>query len=75
MSGRQHWYRTGIFLNILLATLWGLVPAQAQPETLTIAAANSLKDALRKVLDVNVVGPFLGMKLTRPFLKANGGGS
>ena len=25
-------------------------PAQAQPETITIAAANSLKDALRKIL-------------------------
>ena len=50
MRGRQHWHRIGIFLSILLATVGGIAPAQALPETLTIAAANSLKDALRKIL-------------------------
>jgi len=39
------------FLFILsMGAGWNPPPAQAQPETLTIAAANSLKDALRKVL-------------------------
>ena len=35
---------------LLLAGLLSASPAQAQPETLTIAAANSVKDAFRKVL-------------------------
>ena len=50
MTGRHHFFRLAIFLSALVATGWGTTPAQAQPETLTIAAANSLKDALRKVL-------------------------
>jgi len=40
-----------MFLPILLAiSLWAPDRVSAQPETFTIAAANSLKDALRKVL-------------------------
>jgi molybdate transport system substrate-binding protein len=38
------------FLSISLFTLSPALPVQAQPETLTIAAANSVKDALRKTL-------------------------
>lgn len=36
--------------SLFIGVGWNSLPAQAQPETLTIAAANSLKDALRKVL-------------------------
>jgi molybdate transport system substrate-binding protein len=39
-----------MLLGFMTSTMWGTQPVQAQPETLTIAAANSLKDALRKVL-------------------------
>ncbi len=39
-----------VFLSIVTFTRWATPPAQAQSETLTIAAANSLKDALRKIL-------------------------
>lgn len=39
-------------LGLIAATLATTPPAQAQPETLTIAAANSVKDALRKVLPI-----------------------
>ncbi len=50
MRRRYALFRIGLFFSLLTTTLW-LVPwAQAQPETLTIAAANSLKEALRKVL-------------------------
>ncbi len=37
-------------LSLLIGIGWNSRPAEAQPETITIAAANSLKDALRKVL-------------------------
>jgi len=37
-------------LSLLIGMGWNIQPALAQPETLTIAAANSLKDALRKIL-------------------------
>ena len=37
-------------VSLLIGLSWNIHPAQAQPETLTIAAANSLKEALRKVL-------------------------
>lgn len=49
---KYHSYLSGILLSlgILASTLWMAPPAQAQPETLTIAAANSVKDALRKIL-------------------------
>lgn len=42
----------GIVLIISALIAWGVngQPAQAQPETLTIVAANSLRDAFRKVL-------------------------
>ncbi len=42
----------GIVAIVGLVIGWGLnvQPVQAQPETITIAAANSLKDALRKIL-------------------------
>ena len=39
-----------LFLGIMMFMLSSILPAQAQPETLTIAAANSVKDALRKTL-------------------------
>ncbi len=42
--------RTLLSLSILASTLWMAPAVQAQPETLTIAAANSVKDALRKIL-------------------------
>lgn len=49
---RQRSLRLGIllFLSFVAATIWIARPVHAQSETLTIAAANSLKDALRKVL-------------------------
>lgn len=50
MTGRQHFFGLAFLLSALIGTGWDIAPAQAQPETLTIAAANSLKDALRKVL-------------------------
>ena len=37
-------------LGAVTFTLWMPPLAYAQPETLTIAAANSVKDALRKLL-------------------------
>ena len=37
-------------VSLLIGLSWNIQPAQAQPETITIAAANSLKDALRKIL-------------------------
>lgn len=37
-------------LSVLIGLGWNSQPALAQPETITIAAANSLKDALRKIL-------------------------
>lgn len=44
--------RTGIllFLWLFIAATWTATPVQAQPETLTVVAANSLRDAFRKVL-------------------------
>lgn len=62
MTDHSYRLRTVLSLAILTATFWMAPPVQAQPETLTIAAANSVKDALRKVLplfetqhrDVNV---------------------
>lgn len=39
-------------LGVIASTLAATPSAQAQPETLTIAAANSVKDALRKVLPI-----------------------
>lgn len=39
-----------LFLAILTTTVWTAPPVHAQPEPLTIAAANSLRDAFRKIL-------------------------
>ena len=39
-----------VFLGVLTTTVWTAPPAQAAPETVTIAAANSLRDAFRKIL-------------------------
>ena len=50
MTRRNPFFGIWFFFSMLIG-ITGVVPsAQAQPETLTIAAANSLKDALRKVL-------------------------
>lgn len=50
MRRRNTFFGIWLFFSMLIG-ITGVVPsAQAQPETLTIAAANSLKDALRKVL-------------------------
>jgi molybdate transport system substrate-binding protein len=43
-------FRLLSFIGLALVTLWTPDYAHAQPETFTIAAANSVKDALRKVL-------------------------
>jgi molybdate transport system substrate-binding protein len=50
MTHHRYLSRILLSLGILAATLWVTPPVHAQPETLTIAAANSVKDALRKVL-------------------------
>ena len=39
-----------VFFSLLAVAIWTASPVHAQPETLTIAAANSLKEALGKVL-------------------------
>ncbi len=50
MTRRNPFFGIWLFFSMLIG-ITGVVPsAQAQSETLTIAAANSLKDALRKVL-------------------------
>src|SRR5215213_3937151 len=50
MQDHTRLVRLILFLSIMMFMLSSALPAQAQPETLTIAAANSLKDALRKTL-------------------------
>jgi molybdate transport system substrate-binding protein len=47
---KHQWFRSLLFFGIATASLWVTPPAQAQPETLTVAAANSLSDVFRKVL-------------------------
>lgn len=49
---KYHMYLSRILLSlgVVASTFWIAPPVHAQSETLTIAAANSLKDALRKVL-------------------------
>src|SRR5262245_19814179 len=44
--------RIGLFVSVTILVLTTEPIAHAQPETLTIAAANSVKDALRKILPV-----------------------
>ena len=50
MRHHRQWLGILLFLSVVTAPVWIAQPVQAQPETLTIAAANSLKDALQKVL-------------------------
>ena len=50
MKHHRQWLGILLFFSLVTAPLWIAPPVQAQPETLTVAAANSLKDALRKVL-------------------------
>ena len=50
MTTRFRFIHLALLLSALIGTPWDTQPAQAQPETLTIAGANSLKDALRKIL-------------------------
>ena len=50
MTGRRLLLRSLLFLGVLTITIWAAPSVQAAPETLTIAAANSLKDAFRQVL-------------------------
>jgi len=50
MRGRNLLLSSLLFLGLLITPLWTASPAQAAPETVTIAAANSLKDALRQIL-------------------------
>ena len=49
---RQRNLRVGMLLLLwtFIAALWPATPIHAQPETLTVVAANSLRDAFRKVL-------------------------
>lgn len=50
MTTRLRFIRLALLLGTLFGSAWVSQPAQAQSETLTIAGANSLKDALRKIL-------------------------
>ena len=50
MTRRSVLLRSVLFLGVLTTTVWTAPPVQAAPETVTIAAANSLKDAFRKIL-------------------------
>lgn len=50
MRHQRTWSGSMLLLGILAVTAWTAPPVQAQPETLTITAANSLREALRKVL-------------------------
>ena len=60
MTRRHVLLRSLLFLGVLTTTVWTAPSVQAAPETVTIAAANSLKDAFRKILplfenkDINV---------------------
>ena len=49
---RHHVFPLLLILGLLAVLVWMPGRAFAQPETLTIAAANSLKDALRTLLPV-----------------------
>lgn len=50
MRTRFHLLQLALLLSAVIGTPWAALPAHAQSETLTIAGANSLKDALRKIL-------------------------
>jgi len=50
MTGRNLLVNSLLFLSGLTATVWTAPSVQAAPETLTIAAASSLRDAFRQLL-------------------------
>jgi molybdate transport system substrate-binding protein len=50
MTRRSVLLRSLLFLGVLAMTFWTAPPVQAASETLTIAAANSLRDAFRQIL-------------------------
>ncbi|MGH7258486.1 MAG: molybdate ABC transporter substrate-binding protein [Nitrospiraceae bacterium] len=50
MRHHRTWSGMMFLFSILAVAIWTASPVHAQPETLTIAAANSLKEALGKVL-------------------------
>jgi molybdate transport system substrate-binding protein len=50
MPRRNLLLRSLLFLGVLTTTVWTAPSVQAAPETVTIAAANSLRDAFRKIL-------------------------
>ncbi len=50
MRARNRLLGIAFIVSALVISGWTLQPAQAQPETLTIVAANSLREAFRKVL-------------------------
>jgi hypothetical protein len=50
MTRRSALLRSLLFLGVLAMTFWTAKPVQAAPEILTIAAANSLRDAFRQIL-------------------------
>jgi len=52
MRHQRTWSGIMVFLGIWAVTSWTTPPVHAQPETLTITAANSLREALRKVLPI-----------------------
>ena len=50
MTRRSVLLRSLLFLGVLTTTVWTAPPVQAAPETVTIAAANSLREAFRQIL-------------------------
>ncbi|HKP01657.1 MAG TPA: substrate-binding domain-containing protein, partial [Nitrospiraceae bacterium] len=50
MTGRNLLLSSLLSLAVVTTPVWTASSAQAAPETLTVAAANSLKDALRQIL-------------------------
>jgi molybdate transport system substrate-binding protein len=50
MTRRSVLLRNLLFLGVLISTVWIAPSVQAAPETVTIAAANSLREAFRKIL-------------------------
>jgi molybdate transport system substrate-binding protein len=50
MTRRSVLLRSLLFIAVMTTTVWTAPPVQAAPETVTIAAANSLKDAFQKIL-------------------------
>jgi molybdate transport system substrate-binding protein len=50
MTRRTSLLKSLLFLGVLTTTVWTAPSVQAAPETVTIAAANSLRDAFRQIL-------------------------